>query len=243
MNTKKKFIPYILFGYPTIEESYRKALTFADTADIFEIGFPYSDPIADGRVIVDAARIALKNKISFIDYLEFIKKLKDKITAPIYAMTYYNPILKYGIEKFMKSEIDGFIIPDLIIEESGELLKIAKKYNKKSVFIITPDTLDDRIKKISEHTTGFIYFVTYAGVTGKNVKLTKQIIDKIKKIKEIVNCDVNIGFGIRKIRDIDYIYKYTEADGVIVGSAIIKNEITSETIKQFKNAKLATPQK
>jgi len=229
---KKKFVPYILYGYPNIKKSLEKALEYKDVADIYEIGFPFSDPIADGNVIQNASSIALKNEINFSEYIEFIKVLKQKTGKLVFSMTYLNPILKFGIAKFIKSSIDGFIIPDLIVDESKEILKLAKKYNKQSVFIVTPDTTDLRLKKIGKCTTGFIYYVTYSGVTGGNTSLNPKVLNRIKKIKRITNKKVFVGFGIKTKSDIKTVYKY--ADGAIVGSAILNNTFSPKFLEGLK---------
>ncbi|HPG29493.1 MAG TPA: tryptophan synthase subunit alpha [bacterium] len=228
MKTGKKFIPYIMYGFPSVKESFNKAMDFLKIADLMEVGYPFSDPIADGKTIHSAATAAIKKGVTFDGYLDYIKKLKTKTLIPIYSMTYFNPILNYGIEKFMKSAIDGFIIPDLLPEESGEMLFYAKKHEKKSVFIVTPNTHDDRIKYIGKLTTGFIYYVTYSGVTGSKVKLDKNVLKKIPLIKKLSNREVYVGFGIRTASDLKTVLKF--ADGGIIGSAILENKISPKDI-------------
>jgi tryptophan synthase alpha chain len=147
-------------------------------------------------------------------------------------MTSLNPVVNYGIKKFMQSGIDGFIIPDLIPEESDEILSAAKKYNVKSVFIITPDTDKKRIKKIASLTTGFIYFITYSGVTGSTAELKTDVLKKIIEIKKMISLPVYIGFGIKSANDLKKVFEY--ADGGIIGSAIINGEITASEILKVK---------
>ncbi|MBP7652614.1 tryptophan synthase subunit alpha [Candidatus Dependentiae bacterium] len=224
----KKFVPYIMYGYPDIKYSYDKVIEFSEIADLIEIGYPFSDPIADGKTIHSAATVAIKKGVTFKGYLEFIKKIKKTTKKTVYSMTYYNPVLNYGIEKYIKSEIDGFIIPDLIAEESSEIIFYAEKYKKKSVFIVTPDTSAERIKYITRMTTGFIYYVTYSGVTGNKVKIDKKVLEKISEIKKISGHEVYVGFGIRTPSDLKTVLKY--ADGGIIGSAILENKILPEDI-------------
>jgi tryptophan synthase alpha chain len=139
-------------------------------------------------------------------------------------MTYYNPVFCFGIEKFIeeskKSGVDGLIIPDLPPEESEDILRIAKKYNIDIIFFISPTTTFKRIKLISKLAKGFIYYVSLTGVTGPREKLPSDLINNLKRIKKITQKPVCVGFGVSRKEQIKEIYKI--ADGVIVGSAIIK---------------------
>jgi tryptophan synthase alpha chain len=229
----KKFVPYILYGYPSMEKSYETALNFRKAADIYEIGFPFSDPIADGKVIHSAATYTLKNNdVSFNGYIKFINKLKKDTGKPVYAMTYYNPALKYGLKKFVDSGIDGFIIPDLSIEESNEICGYAEQKQVKTVFIVTPDSTEQRIKLIGGKTTGFIYYVSFSGVTGTNTDFKKEAMNRVNLIKRLTGKNVYVGFGIKTSEHLKKVLKY--ADGGIIGSAIIENKIVPEDILKIK---------
>lgn len=225
MNNCKKIVPYYMFSYPDYETSLDLFKKLTEINETIEIGFPFSDPLADGSVIQAAANEVLRKfNPSLDDYLDFVKKIRNyNNNTTIYCMTYLNPILYYGYDKFLKksakSGLNGFIIPDFPPEESIEFLKLCTNYNLKVTFIITPLTLKERIDYISKITTGFIYFVTYTGVTGKKAVMSKENISILNYIKKHYNKDIYIGFGIKNRNDVINMLKYAEK--VIVGSALI----------------------
>lgn len=221
----KNIVPYYMFSYPDYKTSLKLFKNLTHLCDTIEIGFPFSDPLADGPVIQAAANeVITKHNPDFKSYFKFINEIhlyNKKIK--LFCMTYLNPILYYGLEKFLsaaaKAGLTGFIIPDLPPEEADIFLKLSNKYKLKVSFIITPLTEKKRIDYISKITTGFIYYVTYTGVTGKKAVMSKNNIQLINYIKNNYQQKIYIGFGIKTKSDVKNMLKY--ADKVIIGSALL----------------------
>lgn len=222
---KKAFIAYITAGDPSLEAAKRIVLTLEDAGvDIIELGIPFSDPLADGPVIQAASHRALQNKVTLKKIFRMVGILRKATDIPITFMTYYNPVLRYGIEKFIKSckhnGVDGAIVPDLPYEEAGDLIQCAKREGIATIFLAAPTSTRKRIREIVKNSTGFIYYVSLTGVTGARRNLPSDIASNVRMIKSITKKPVAVGFGIsapRQTRDIVRI-----ADGAIVGSAIVK---------------------
>lgn len=222
---KKAFIAFITAGIPSLKMTGDIVLTLEKSgADIIELGIPFSDPLADGPTIQEASLQALKKNINLKKILNFVKDLRKKTDIPIIFMTYFNPILKLGIERFINdckiSKVDGLIIPDLPYEEACELIKLSKKKEISTIFLVAPTSTNDRIKNITRFSTGFIYYVSLTGVTGTREKLPSEITTKIKLVKSMTKKPVAVGFGVSKPEQAKTLAKI--ADGIIVGSAIVK---------------------
>ncbi len=225
--TKKPLICYFMAGYPSLEDSLETAKSLIENgADILEVGIPFSDPVADGTTIQVAHEKAVKDGITPINVFELTKKIKNNYPdIPLIAMTYYNPIFKFGEEKFCQlakeNGINGFIIPDLPPEEAKEFQKIAKNHGLELVFLLAPTSNEERIKLIGSLTDSFIYYVSLTGITGERETLPwEELKEKVSKIKDITNKYVAVGFGVSKKEHTKKLSKF--ADGVIVGSAIVK---------------------
>ncbi len=222
---KKAFIAYIMAGDPKIAVTKDVVLALERSGvDILELGIPFSDPLADGPTIQAAAQRALRNKISLNDVFKMVKSLRRETDIPIVFMTYYNPVLKYGLERFIKacgvSGVDGVIIPDLPYEEARDLVKLGKRQDVSTIFLVAPTSTRKRIEDIARASSGFIYYVSLTGVTGARKKLPSELTSKVGLVKSVTNKPVCVGFGIsgpRQAREIARI-----SDGVIVGSAIVK---------------------
>lgn len=222
---KKAFIAYITAGDPSLEAAKRIVLTLEDAGvDIIELGIPFSDPLADGPVIQAASHRALQNKVTLKKVFRMVGILRKATDIPIAFMTYYNPVLRYGVGKFINSckhnGVDGVIIPDLPYEEAGDLIRCAKKEGIAAIFLAAPTSTRKRIRNIVKNSTGFIYYVSLTGVTGARRNLPSKVASNVRMIKSITKKPVAVGFGIsapRQARDIVKI-----ADGAIVGSAIVK---------------------
>jgi len=229
---KKAFIVFLTCGYPDLKTTKDLVKGLSSKVDIIELGLPFSDPIADGPIIQESSQVALKNKIDTLKVFKLVKEIRESSSIPLCIMTYYNPVFCFGIERFIreskKSGVDGLIIPDLPPEESKDILRIAKKYDLNIIFFISPTTTFKRIKLISNLARGFIYYVSLTGVTGPREKLPADLVDNLKRIKKITKKPVCVGFGVSKKEQVKEIYKI--ADGVIVGSAIIKK--IKENIKR-----------
>jgi len=222
---KKAFVAFITAGYPNLNITQKLVLEFAKIGvDIIELGVPFSDPLADGPIIQEASQVSLERGINLNDILNLVKRLRKDIDIPLCLMTYYNPIFCFGEERFVKKAslagVDGVIIPDLPPEEGRFLIRLANKFNLDSIFFLSPTTRPERIKFISAVSRGFIYYVSLTGVTGPRQKLPADLINNLRMIKKNTSKPVCVGFGISNSRQVKEIYKI--ADGVIVGSAIIK---------------------
>lgn len=222
---KKAFIAFITAGYPNLNITRRLILAFAKIGvDIIELGVPFSDPLADGVIIQESSQVALRNKINIYDILNLVKDLRKRIDMPLCLLTYYNPIFCFGEERFAKLAslcgVDGLIIPDLPPEEGISLVKLATRFNLDTIFFLAPTSTLRRIKFVSELAKGFIYYVSLTGVTGPRKDLPADLVAHLKMIKKYTTKPICVGFGVSQPSHVKQIYKI--ADGVIVGSAIIK---------------------
>ncbi|MDX1533806.1 MAG: tryptophan synthase subunit alpha, partial [Nitrosopumilaceae archaeon] len=196
-------------------------------ADIIELGFPFSDPLADGPVIQHASTTSLQNGTKINNFFKIVKKIRKETDIPLVLMTYTNILYNKGYKKFMQeavqSGIDGFILPDMSIEESNEYLNAAKKHNADTIFLVSPNTSKTRLRDIVKKTSGFLYLVAVFGTTGIKSSIKSYSIKAIKETKKIVNgkIPVGIGFGISSPEDVKK-YVTSGADAVIVGSAFLK---------------------
>jgi tryptophan synthase alpha chain len=222
---EKALIPYIMAGDPYLERTEELVLAMEQAgADIIELGVPFSDPIADGPVIQQAGQRALKWKTSLKDILKLVADIRKKSDIPLILMTYYNPILKFGIEAFFKaagtSGVDGLIIPDLPPEEGRNVLEQSRRSGVDWVLLSAPTTPMNRLKFLSQQTQGFLYYVTLTGITGASLKDLSEVRARLKMIRRMTNKPVAVGFGVSRPDQARALGKM--ADGVIVGSAIVR---------------------
>ncbi|MDD5166667.1 MAG: tryptophan synthase subunit alpha [Candidatus Omnitrophica bacterium] len=239
---KKAFIAFVTAGFPDLKTTEKLVLEFSRIGvDIIELGVPFSDPMADGPVIQDASQLALKNNTNLDKILSLVKRARQKTEVPICLMTYYNPIFCFGEEKFARlahdSGVDGVIVPDLPPEEGSSFVKSTRKYGVDVIFFIAPTTSKQRINYIAKAARGFIYYVSLTGVTGARASLPKDLIANLKIIKKLTAKPVCVGFGVSAPGQVKQIQKV--ADGVIVGSAIVRkikeNASKSDLIKKVGN--------
>jgi tryptophan synthase alpha chain len=238
---EKALISYIMVGFPNENTTLSVVRGFVNGGtDIIELGFPFSDPIADGPVIQNASTISLNNGAKIEKFFKIVKKIRKETDIPLVLMTYTNVLYTHGYTKFMskvkKAGIDGLILPDMSIEESKDYLKAAKKNNLDTIFLVSPNTSNSRLKKIANASTGFLYMVAVFGTTGVQTKIHKYTIDSIKNAKKIVGgkLPIGIGFGVSTPNDVK---KYISAgvDAVIVGSANLKIIENTPSSKLQKN--------
>ena len=221
---KSSFIIYITGGYPDLKTTKNLILQLDKAGvDVIEIGVPFSDPVADGPVIQESSFYALQKGVTLVKILALTRELKSKINAAVVLMGYYNSFLKYGLGKFVtgckNNGIDGIIIPDLVPEESGVLYKLAKKNDLSMVFLVAPNSTDKRIKLAAGRSSGFLYCVSVKGITGQRKKLP-EIEKYIGRVKKITDLPLAVGFGVSNNKQAKHFLK--SADGVIIGSAVIK---------------------
>jgi len=219
-------MPFLMAGDPSLELTSEILLTLQEKgADLIELGIPYSDPLADGPIIQLAASRALKGGTSPLKVLYLLSKIKNKLRIPIILFTYFNPLLNFGFSKFCESAsqagVSGLIIPDLPLEEAKEFSELAKQFNLDLILLVAPTTPSQRMKSISERTSGFTYLVSVTGVTGERNDLENRVEDLITQLKNISTIPIAVGFGISSPEHVQRVKKWG-ADGVIVGSAFVK---------------------
>jgi len=232
---EKAFVAYLTAGLTNDAMMQQIVLELEKSGvDIIELGMPFSDPVADGLTIQAASAEALKKGFTLKKYFKLISRLRKHTQIPLVIMTYFNPILQYGIKKFAasaaKNGLDGVIVPDLPPEEARDLNKALKSRGVHQIFLISPVTTPRRMKKIASQSCGFIYYVTLTGVTGVRSVLPKELQSMIRKIKKVSDTPVFAGFGISNPQQVKNIIKI--ADGVIVGSAIVKIVLKNMSKKQ-----------
>ena len=215
---------YFTAGYPSLEDTGEIILLLQKYGvDSIEIGIPFSDPIAEGPVIEKANIRALRVGTTTDKIFDMVKRVRTKTDIPLVFLTYMNPVFVYGVEKFFKNcretSINGIIIPDLPFEEKNEVLGVATSYDVDVITLIAP-TSKDRIQTLAKDATGFIYLVSSMGVTGVRSEIKTDINAIIADIKQVSKTPVAVGFGISTTKQAKEISK--TADGVIVGSAIVR---------------------
>ena len=221
---KKALITFITTGDGGYETTEKAVLAMENAgADIVELGIPFSDPIAEGPVIQDASERSLAGGTTLVGIFEMVKRLRKKTDIPLLMMMYLNTIYRFGTERFFKlcdeNGIDGVIVPDMPYEEKGEIQDVADKYGKHSISLVAP-TSADRIQKIAEDSTGFIYCVSSTGVTGIRSEFNTDFDEFFGTIKKYSKIPCAVGFGISTPEQAKAMSKY--CDGVIVGSAIVR---------------------
>ena len=224
---QKALISYIMVGFPDERDtiSIVRGLVKGG-ADIIELGFPFSDPLADGPVIQNASTVSLEKGTRINKFFTLVKKIRKETDIPIVLMTYTNILYHKGYSKFIKDAkkagIDGFILPDMSIEESKEYI-IAAKNNTDTIFLISPNTTKKRIEKISKISTGFLYLVAVYGTTGVKTGIKNYTLKAIREVKKQTKgrIPIGVGFGVSTSEDVKK-YINAGADAVIVGSAYLK---------------------
>ncbi len=219
-------IPYLMAGDPDLATTKTLILEMEKAGcDVIEIGAPFSDPLADGPTIQKAAIRSLKNRTSIPDVLRLVAEVRETSKIPLIIMTYYNLIFKYGEERFVHDAVaaglDGVILPDLPPEEAGTLIPLAKKAGLDTIFLLAPTSTEDRIKLVCRLAQGFVYYVSLTGVTGARTDVQQSIKESLEKIKAVTDKPVAVGFGISTPDQAAQVAHWG-ADGVIVGSALVK---------------------
>jgi tryptophan synthase alpha chain len=232
-------IPFITAGDPDLATT-AQALIALDRAgaDIIELGVPYSDPLADGPVIQAAATRALQAGVKLADVLAVVAKVSPEIKAPIILFTYYNPILNLGIPEFLRrivaAGVKGLVVPDLPLEESTTLLEPASLMGIEVIMLVAPTSPPDRMKAIAASAQGFVYLVSVTGVTGMREGMGSNVAGILNQLRSLTDKPIAVGFGISDPVQAKQI-KELGADGVIVGSAMVKKLAAEgvDSIEQF----------
>ncbi|MHB1458563.1 MAG: tryptophan synthase subunit alpha [Armatimonadota bacterium] len=215
---------FVTAGDPDIETTRQIILQLEKSgADIVEIGIPFSDPIADGASIQAASMRALEQGVNVSAVLDLVRKIRSNSQLPIVLMTYYNPIIQYGVERFAadaaSAGVDGVIITDLTPEESDLWKTEADKAGINTIFLLAPTSADYRIAVVAGLTTGFVYCVSRTGVTGVQSEMGHGVIDLVSRIRTVTDKPIAVGFGISKPEHVEEVCGY--ADGAVVGSKLV----------------------
>jgi tryptophan synthase alpha chain len=222
---RKVLIPYVMAGDPDLATTRLlvPALERAG-ADVVELGIPFSDPIADGPVILRAGMRALVHDTSLAEVIRAVADIRKSCAVPIVLMSYYNPILQYGDAAFARDAaaagVDGVIVPDLPPEEGSELIRAGRKHGLATVFLLAPTSDAGRIAKVARLSTGFIYYVSLTGITGSRLADSHDVAEHLERIRAASDNPVAVGFGIATPEQARAVGRL--ADGVIVGSALVQ---------------------
>jgi len=222
---RKAFIPYITAGDPNLKVTADLILALERAgADIIEVGVPFSDPIADGPVIQRATERALASRTTLRDILRLGAEIRKTSQVPMLIMSYYNPLLRYGLENLVldaaEAGFDGILASDLTVEEAGPLLAATTEVGLNTVFLVAPTSSPDRIRKIAQTSTGFLYAVSRTGVTGERQELSTELRDFLKTLRCHTPIPIAVGFGVSLPEHVQAIWQ--EADGAVVGSALVR---------------------
>lgn len=246
---RSALMPYLMIGYPERDSVLELAPALeAVGADLFELGIPFSDPLADGATVQRAGERALANGITFADCLATVAQLREHgLQAPLLLMGYYNPLLQYGIERacaeLAAAGGDGWIVPDLPPEEAGELRAACTRHELDMIMFVAPTTPDERIAEVAALASGFIYCVALTGTTGARRELWSGLGDFLARVRRLTDTPLVVGFGISTPAHVAEVA--TMADGAIVASALVNHmeaqtsdtlvEAAAAFISEFRN--------
>src|SRR5262249_40527935 len=213
-------------------------------AEVIELGVPFSDPVADGPVIQRASERALRNGVSLDQVLKLAKEIRKETDAGLIVFSYLNPILRIGLQKSVgaaaEAGVDGALITDLPVEEADDYLKLMRKRNLATVFLAAPTSTDERLKRIAEASSGFVYAISRTGITGARRELAADAQNLVKRLRKFTNLPIAVGFGVSTAEHFGAVGEF--ADAAVVGSAIVQTieqnpgkeaEAVAEFIKQL----------
>jgi len=231
---RKLLVPFLTVGYPSLRTCIELTRTAIDSgADMVELGMPFSDPMADGPQIQYSSQVALDNGTSLNEVLTAVEQVRAKSDVPIVLMGYYNPVLAHGTSRFASranaAGADGFIIPDLPIEEAGSFRGSLDKQDMSAIFLAAPTSTPKRVKQINSASTDFVYAVTIAGVTGSSRSFDTKTDNYLKQLSASLTKPFVAGFGVSSPESAQRLCRY--ADGVVIGSALIR------TYREARNKK------
>lgn len=218
-------MPYLTVGYPDVETTLAAVPAMVEAgADLFELGMAFSDPLADGVTIQRTNQRALEQGVNTATTLGVARQLRESgVEAPLIAMGYFNPILHYGIERFVAdcaaAGIDGLIIPDLPPEESDEVVEACRRHGRDFILLIAPTSPDSRIKEVAARASGFIYCISLTGITGARAALQEGLGDYLARVRTYTDLPLCVGFGISKAEHVAQVGQM--AEGAIIGAAVL----------------------
>ena len=222
---KPGFVAYLTCGDPDLRTTREVALAAISAgAEVIELGVPFSDPLADGPVIQRASERALKNGVSLEQVLELAAEIRRESQAGLIVFSYFNPVLRMGLEKFAARAadvgVDGVLITDLPVEEAAEYLRHMRERNLATIFLAAPTSTDERLKRIAETSSGFVYAVSRTGVTGARKELPEDAQKLVGRLRKFITLPIAVGFGICTPEQFASVGRY--ADAAVVGSAIVQ---------------------
>ena len=226
-------VAYITAGDPSLDASHKFVLALADAgADVIELGVPFSDPVADGPTIQRASERALKAGASLAGVLELVRRIRQTSQVPLVLFTYFNPILQMGLEKFASAAAqagaDGVLVTDLSPEESEDYRRIIRAQNLDTIFLAAPTSDDERLRKISACSSGFLYLVSRTGVTGAKDALPDDLPGLLRRVRHFTDLPVAVGFGISLPGHVSVLGGL--ADAAVVGSALVSEIENAESV-------------
>lgn len=225
-NRTPALMPYLTLGYPTVEESLACVQAAAEAgADLIELGVPFSDPLADGPVIQHSTQTAIDNGVTLAACLDMSAELRRRgVRVPFLFMGYYNPIHSFGVERFADeaalSGVNGVIVPDLPLEECDDLARACAGRGLTFIYMLAPTSTPERIRRVTERATGFIYVVSVAGITGERATLPDGLRQFVGRVRQTARAKVAVGFGISTPEQARAVGQL--ADGVIIGTAVVR---------------------
>lgn len=221
---RKAFIPYITAGDPDLETTLRLILELErSSADIIELGVPFSDPMADGPVIQRASERALRNNVSARDCLQLVRRVREQSEIPIVLFSYLNPLLALRSQalgdELRRAGVDGVLATDLVPEEANGFVKSIRDAGIDTIFLVAPTSTDERIKLIAQASSGFVYAVSRTGVTGVRQSLSDAAAKLVERVRRFTEMPIAVGFGISTPEQVREVWQH--ADAAVVGSRIV----------------------
>lgn len=221
----KAFIPFITAGDPDLEVSIELIPVLEEAGShIVELGIPFSDPLADGPTIQRSSERALHHGYRMADYLEAVRRVRERTAIPLMLFSYFNPILQYGLDRLAREAraagVDGILVTDLTPEEGGEYSATMEAHSLDAIFLAAPTSGPERLRKIAAMSRGFIYLVSRTGVTGAREELSVSIRPTLERVRRETGLPVAVGFGISRPEQVREVWRI--ADGAVVGSAIVR---------------------
>ncbi len=230
----RAFIPYLAAGVPGVEETVELVLGLeAWGADIIELGYPFSDPMADGVVNQAAANLALKKGVDVEVYFTIIEKIRKHSRIPLVVFSYLNPIHKIGFETFITRaaslDVDGLLLVDMPVEESAEVHSLCARMGLVNIYLLAPTTTPERRERVLKNSGGFVYYVSRTGITGEQQDFQESFAEKLGVVKKASQLPIAVGFGISTPEQVRTVCGL--ADGVVVGSALVRRTMEDKPFK------------
>ncbi len=219
------FVPFLTAGDPSIDRTVEAAMALEEAgADVFELGVPFSDPLADGPVIQRSSERALARGVTLGDVLDVVRRIRERSELPLLLFSYFNPLLQRGLGRLAREAaeagVDGVLVTDLPPEEAGEWIQAARGADLDTVFLASPTSPAERLRRVAEASRGFVYAISRTGVTGERHSLSTEAAPLVERLHGLTDVPVALGFGLSTPEHVAEAGKV--ADGVVVGSALVR---------------------